>query len=99
MYHSHHDEAKDTWAGLAGPIVVTRAGASLRPDGSPEDVDAERVLFFAAIDESQSLYNAENVERYLGPDENITALMEVSKVLVEERVLLALRVELSMASD
>ena len=80
MYHSHHDEALDTWAGLAGPIIITRAGIPLRVDGSPADVDAERVLFFASMDESQSLYTEENVFKFLGPDSNVTALKEVCRV-------------------
>jgi hypothetical protein len=44
-YHSHADEAADTYAGLMGAIVVSRRGAS-RPDGTPADVDREFVLFF-----------------------------------------------------
>ena len=44
-------------------MIITRQGVSLRDDGSPGDVDAERVLFFAALDESQSLYNEANVEK------------------------------------
>lgn len=37
-YHSHADEAADTYAGLMGAIVVSRRGAS-RADGTPADVD------------------------------------------------------------
>ncbi|MEA2589090.1 MAG: hypothetical protein QOH66_2017, partial [Actinomycetota bacterium] len=37
MYHSHVDEVSDTYAGLMGPIIVTRKGMA-RPDGSPKDV-------------------------------------------------------------
>lgn len=44
-YHSHADEAADTYAGLMGAIVVSRRGSS-RPDGTPADVDREFVLFF-----------------------------------------------------
>ena len=44
-YHSHADEAADTYAGLMGAIVVSRRGSS-RPDGTPADVDREFVMFF-----------------------------------------------------
>ena len=64
MYHSHHDETRDTQAGLVGPMIVTRRGTPLRDDGSPEDVGEERVLFFSAIDERWSFYNALNIERW-----------------------------------
>jgi hephaestin len=40
MYHSHSDEIRDTYSGLIGPMVVTRAGMA-RADGSPRDVDHE----------------------------------------------------------
>jgi hypothetical protein len=61
MYHSHTDETRDTWAGLMGPIIITRAGLQLKEDGSPHDVDLERVLFFSAMDESHSFYNELNI--------------------------------------
>jgi hypothetical protein len=37
LYHSHTDEVADTYSGLQGPLVVTRAGgadSALRPDGA-----------------------------------------------------------------
>ncbi len=37
-YHSHSDEAADTYAGLMGAIIVSKRGTS-RPDGTPLDVD------------------------------------------------------------
>ena len=36
MYHSHADEVADTYAGLMGPLVITRRGM-LRPDGRPKE--------------------------------------------------------------
>ena len=64
MYHSHTDEVADTYAGLMGPIVVTRHGDA-RADGSPRDVDQEVFALFAVMDENQSFYlddNHENAE-------------------------------------
>ena len=40
LYHSHVDEAADTYTGLAGPLVVTKRGMA-HEDGSPKDVDRE----------------------------------------------------------
>ena len=65
LYHSHRDEARDTWAGLGGPLIITRKGTPLRADGSPADVDVERVLFFAVMDESQSLYSEVNIIKWV----------------------------------
>ena len=63
MYHSHHDETQDTQAGLVGPMIISRRGSPLREDGSPKDVDEERVLFFSAFDERWSFYNEVNIRR------------------------------------
>ena len=53
MYHSHADEIADTYAGLMGPMVVTRAGMA-RADGTPKDVDRELFQDFFIDNESQS---------------------------------------------
>jgi FtsP/CotA-like multicopper oxidase with cupredoxin domain len=65
MYHSHVDEVSDTYAGLIGPIVVTRAGEA-RPDGRPKDVDQEFFANFMVADENQSPYLDRNVRKYAG---------------------------------
>jgi len=49
-YHGHFDEAKETNAGLLGPIIVTAKGKA-NPDGSPKDVDREFVTMFMMFDE------------------------------------------------
>ena len=48
------------YAGLLGPIVVTRAGEA-RPDGSPKDVDHEVFAAFREINEVQSALFAQNI--------------------------------------
>jgi hephaestin len=53
MYHSHTDEVADTYAGLMGPMVVTRRGMA-RPDGSPKDVDTEFFEMFSVMNENLS---------------------------------------------
>jgi FtsP/CotA-like multicopper oxidase with cupredoxin domain len=59
LYHSHVDSMRDTAAGLAGVIIVTRQG-SARPDGSPTDVDREFVTLFTILDETLSHYSVVN---------------------------------------
>jgi hephaestin len=63
MYHSHVDEVSDTYAGLMGPMVVTRADMA-RPDGSPTDVDREVFELFAVMNENESPFLGENVRRF-----------------------------------
>jgi FtsP/CotA-like multicopper oxidase with cupredoxin domain len=63
MYHSHVDEVADTYAGLMGPIVVTRKGMA-RPDGSPKDVDRELVAMFMVMNENNSPWLEENIRTY-----------------------------------
>jgi manganese oxidase len=49
-YHAHMDEAKETNAGLLGPIIITAKGES-KPDGTPKGVDSEFVAMFMVFDE------------------------------------------------
>jgi len=63
MYHSHTDEVGDTYAGLMGPIEVTRAGMA-RPDGSPKDVDREVFELYSVMNENKSPYVRANVSTY-----------------------------------
>lgn len=65
MYMSHADEVADQYAGLMGPIVVTRRGMA-RADGTPKDVDREQVATFMVVDENQSPHLARNVRELPG---------------------------------
>jgi manganese oxidase len=64
MYHGHTDEVSDSYAGLVGPIIITKHGMA-RPDGSPSDVDRQFVALFMVADENQSPYLRRNMRRYL----------------------------------
>ena len=66
MYHSHTDEVSDTYAGLMGPIEITRRGMA-RPDGSPKDVDREVFALFSVMNENSSPFLDENVHRFAQP--------------------------------
>jgi len=66
MYHSHTDEVSDTYAGLMGPMEITRRGMA-RADGSPKDVDREVFALFSVMNENQSPYLDENVHRFAQP--------------------------------
>ena len=65
MYHSHTDEVGDDYAGLVGPMVITKAGAA-RTDGTPEDVDREFFVQFKVSDENASPYLDRNIQRFAG---------------------------------
>jgi hephaestin len=66
MYHSHTDEVADTYAGLMGPIEVTRRGMA-RADGSPKDVDREIFTMFSVMNENASPYLETNLHRFAKP--------------------------------
>ena len=66
MYHSHTDEVSDTYAGLMGPMEITRRGMA-RPDGSPKDVDREVFTLFSVMNENQSPFLDANIERFAQP--------------------------------
>ena len=66
MYHSHVDEVADTYAGLMGPIEVTRHGMA-RADGSPKDVDREMFVLYAVMDENESPFLRDSLHRFARP--------------------------------
>jgi hephaestin len=63
MYHSHADEVSDTYAGLMGPMEITRRGMA-RSDGSPKDVDREIFALFSVMNENASPFLLENLHRF-----------------------------------
>lgn len=63
MYHSHVDEVSDTYAGLVGPIIITRHGEA-NPDGTPKGVDREFVTMFAIFNENKSPYLDYNIKTF-----------------------------------
>ena len=65
MYHSHTDEVGDDYAGLVGPMVITRADAA-RADGTPNDVDREFFVQFKVSNENASPYLQRNIRRFAG---------------------------------
>lgn len=66
MYHSHVDEAKDTYAGLMGPMEITARGMA-KPNGSPKDVDREFFVLYAVMNESDSHYIDDEVAALSAP--------------------------------
>jgi hephaestin len=64
MYHGHTDEVADSYAGLIGPMIITKRGMA-RADGSPTDVDRQFVTLFVVANENQSPYLKRNMRRYL----------------------------------
>jgi manganese oxidase len=66
MYHSHTDEIADTYAGLMGPMEITRRGIA-RSDGSPKDVDGEVFALFTVMNENASPFLEQNLRRFAQP--------------------------------
>jgi hephaestin len=63
MYHSHADEVADTYAGLMGPMEITRRGMA-RADGSPKDVDREFFVLFSVMNENDSPFIVKSLDRF-----------------------------------
>src|SRR5204862_340670 len=61
MYHSHTDEVADTYAGLMGPIEITRRGMA-RADGGPRDVDRKVFALFSVMNENASPFLGESLD-------------------------------------
>lgn len=70
LYHSHVDEMKDIASGLFGPIIVTARGKA-QPDGRPIDVDSEFVTIMITINENESWYLNENIQRFTSDPKGI----------------------------
>lgn len=62
-YHSHINEVSDTYAGLVGPMIITRHGEA-NPDGTPKGVDREFVTMFSIFDENSSPYFDYNIKTF-----------------------------------
>ena len=63
LYHSHVDEMRDIASGLFGAIIVTARGKAL-DDGRPKDVDREFVDILITVNENESWYLDENIEKF-----------------------------------
>jgi len=66
MYHSHTDEVGDTYAGLMGPMVVTRRGMA-RPDGTPKDVDREIFEMYSVMNDNNSPFLDQSAQKFETP--------------------------------
>lgn len=64
LYQSHVDAVKDSNSGLVGAIIITAKGQA-NEDGTPKDVDREFVNLFTVMDENESWYLNETVEKYM----------------------------------
>jgi len=64
IYHSATNPVKDTYSGLAGPLVICRSG-TLTPVGSRRDsVEKEFALLFQAFNENESWYLDKNIQDF-----------------------------------
>jgi FtsP/CotA-like multicopper oxidase with cupredoxin domain len=72
MYHSHVDEVSDTYAGLIGPMIITKKGEA-NPDGTPKGVDKEFVTMFSVMNENNSPYLDYNVQTFTQDPSSVNA--------------------------
>jgi FtsP/CotA-like multicopper oxidase with cupredoxin domain len=64
LYHSHVSEERDIAAGLVGAMLISAKG-TVKPDGTPKDVDREFVVILYTLDEQRSPYLDENITRHI----------------------------------
>lgn len=70
LYHSHVNEQRDVAAGLLGPMLISAKG-TLKPDGTPRDVDREFVVILYTLDEQQSPYLDTNIAQHIASPETL----------------------------
>ena len=75
IYHSHVNEVADTYAGLVGPMVITKKGYA-KSDARPKNVDKEFFAFFQIFDENKTPLFQKNIEKYL-PGVDVSNLINV----------------------
>ncbi len=71
-YHSHVDTVADTYAGLIGPIIITRHGEA-NPDGTPKGIDKEFVTMYAVMNENNSPYIDYNIKTFAKDPSSVNA--------------------------
>lgn len=87
MYHSHHNEISDTYAGLFGLLLVVGAdsGAGYDLDTTlPSGGERELVLFFGVMDENESAFATANAARAVRASRRGSATADAVDTVVEE---------------
>jgi len=69
-YHSHVSEAKDTYSGLIGAMIIYAEGV-LQENGLPKGIDREYVIMLQVQDENLSWYIEENIQTYCYKPETV----------------------------
>ena len=77
LYHSHVDEMRDVASGLFGAIIVTAQGKA-RQDGRPADVDREFVTMLITINENESWYLGENIQRFASDSKGVNRSQSIA---------------------
>lgn len=63
-YYSDVNPIKDTNSGLIGPLIICKKGKLKEGTDERSDVDREFVLMFTVLDENESWYLDENINKY-----------------------------------
>ncbi|KAL9973401.1 hypothetical protein ACROYT_G019857 [Oculina patagonica] len=74
-YYSDVNPIKDTNSGLVGPLVICKKG-TLTQSNARQDVDREFALMFTVLDENESWYLDENIDKYCKKPGNKDTLKE-----------------------
>ncbi|KAL9973398.1 hypothetical protein ACROYT_G019854 [Oculina patagonica] len=74
-YYSDVNPIKDTNSGLVGPLVICKKG-TLTKSNARQDVDREFALMFTVLDENESWYLDENIDKYCKKPGNKDTLKE-----------------------
>ncbi|XP_046333046.2 hephaestin-like protein [Haliotis rufescens] len=69
MYYSAHNQVKDAYSGLIGPLIICRKGV-LGKKRVRKDVDKEFILLFSIMDENQSWYLEWNQKKFATDQKN-----------------------------
>ncbi|XP_029458196.1 hephaestin-like protein 1 isoform X2 [Rhinatrema bivittatum] len=64
IYHSHVDAPRDISSGLIGALLTCKKGTLAGSTLSRTDVDKEFILMYSIVDENDSWYLDENIEKY-----------------------------------
>jgi hephaestin len=85
MYHSHNDEASDSYAGLFGAILIVGKDTPKYSDSdlTPTDGTKEVVLHFSVSDEGSSFFATQNARR--DPDNNALSAKRFGELLKNEQ--------------
>lgn len=80
LYHSHVKSIQDSNSGLVGAMIITAKGMA-KADGSPKDIDREFVNLYTVMDENESWFLQENIDRSIKAEPEDEAAFEEGNLM------------------